>query len=123
MAEGLNLYLGNLHGAERQKAYLAFDLMEEFRSPVVDSLVLRLINQKIIRPTDFTWPKENQGVYLTNPARRIFLKHFEKRMTATVTHPDVKDPVSYRRVIHLQVQRYKRAVLSQSPYEAFQRPR
>ncbi|MBE9101692.1 CRISPR-associated endonuclease Cas1 [Vacuolonema iberomarrocanum] len=123
LAEGLNPYLGNLHRAERQKAYLAFDLMEEFRSPVVDSLVLRLINQKIVRPTDFTWPKENQGVYLTNPARRVFLKHFEQRMTATLTHPDVKEPVSYRRVIHLQVQRYKRAVLGQVPYEAFQRPR
>lgn len=62
LAEGLNPYLGHLHGAERQKAYLAFDLMEELRSPIVDSLVMRLVNQKIIRPTDFTWPKDNGGV-------------------------------------------------------------
>ncbi len=121
LVEGLNPYLGNLHGAERQKAYLAFDLMEEFRSPIVDTLVLKLINKKIIRPTDFTWPQENGGVYLTDPARRVFLRHFEQRITESITHPDVKDPVTYRRVIQLQVQRYKRAVLGNQPYEAFRR--
>ncbi|WP_017302244.1 CRISPR-associated endonuclease Cas1 [Nodosilinea nodulosa] len=123
LVEGLNPYLGHLHGAERQKAYLAFDLMEEFRSPVVDALVMRLINQKIIRPTDFSWPKENNGVYLTDPARRVFLRHFEQRITEKVTHPDVKEPVSYRRVIQLQVKRYKRAVLGNQPYKAFERMR
>lgn len=121
LVEGLNPYLGHLHGAERQKAYLAFDLMEEFRSPIVDALVMRLINQKIIRPTDFSWPQENNGVYLTDPSRRVFLRHFEQRMTETLTHPDVKEPVTYRRAIHLQVQRYKRAVLGNKPYEAFRR--
>lgn len=121
LAEGLNPYLGNLHGAERQKAYLAFDLMEEFRSPVVDSLVMRLINQKSIRPTDFSWPKQNQGVYLTGAAKRIFLKRFELRITEKVSHPDVKESVTYRRAIQLQVQRYKRALLGNHSYEAFQR--
>ncbi|NEQ95623.1 MAG: CRISPR-associated endonuclease Cas1, partial [Cyanothece sp. SIO2G6] len=91
LVEGLNPYLGNLHGAERQKAYLAFDLMEEFRSPIVDTLVMRLINQKIIRPTDFSWPKENGGVYLVDPARRVFLKYFEERMSEKVSYPDLKE--------------------------------
>ena len=76
LAEGLNPYLGHLHGAERQKAYLAFDLMEEFRSPIVDALVMRLVNQKTVRPSDFTWPQEHGGVYLSGPARRIFLRRF-----------------------------------------------
>ncbi|MEM1279181.1 MAG: CRISPR-associated endonuclease Cas1 [Cyanobacteria bacterium P01_H01_bin.152] len=123
LAEGLNPYLGNLHGAERQKAYLAFDLMEEFRSPIVDALVMRLVNQKIIRPTDFTWPKDNGGVYLTGPARRVFLKNFEQRITEKVSHPDVKEPVTYRRVIHLQIQRYRKVLLGNGLYESFQRVR
>jgi CRISPR-associated protein Cas1 len=121
VAEGLNPYLGHLHGAERQKAYLAFDLMEEFRSPIVDSLVMRLVNQKIIRPTDFTWPKENNGVYLTGSARRVFLKRFEQRITEKVSHPDVKESITYRRVIQLQVQRYKRALMEDEVYLPFKR--
>ncbi|MBW4582850.1 MAG: CRISPR-associated endonuclease Cas1 [Tildeniella nuda ZEHNDER 1965/U140] len=121
LAEGLNPYLGNLHGAERPKAYLAFDLMEEFRSPIVDTLVMKLVNQKMLRPTDFTWPTETGGVYLAEPARRLFLKQFEERISLKLAHPDVKEQVSYRRAIQLQIQRYTKAVLGNVPYETFER--
>lgn len=122
LAEGLNPYLGNLHGAERQQTYLAFDLMEEFRSPVVDTFVMRLVNQKILSPTDFTYPNQEGGVYLEEPGRRIFLKHFEDRISEKTSHPDVEEQVTYRRAIHLQVLRYAHALLNdQLPYEAFQR--
>jgi CRISPR-associated protein Cas1 len=121
LAEGLNPNLGNLHGAERPKAYLAFDLMEEFRSPIVDTLVLQLINQKVIKPNDFTWLQENGGVYLNEAAKRLFLKKFEERIMCKTTHPDIKEQVSYRRAIHLQIQRYIKSLLGNAPYQAFRR--
>lgn len=121
LAEGLNPYLGNLHGAERQEAYLAFDMMEEFRSPVVDTLVMQLVNQKVIKHTDFDLSSDRPGIYLSDAARRVFLQHFEERMTTKIAHPDIQETVSYRRAIHLQIQRYKRSLLSDVPYEAFLR--
>lgn len=107
LAEGVNPYLGNLHGTDKQRADLAFDLMEEFRSPIVDTLVMKLVNQKIIKPTDFSWYKENGGIYLINPARRVFLKYFEEKISELVSHPDIQTQVSYRRAIQLQIRRYK----------------
>jgi CRISPR-associated protein Cas1 len=121
LAAGLNPYLGNLHGSERQKAYLAFDLMEEFRSPVVDTLVMKLINQKMLRPTDFDWPTKEGGVYLADTARRLFLKNFEERISQKVSHPDVKEQVTYRRAIELQVKRYVRTLLGDQPYQPYKR--
>ena len=35
LTEGLHPYLGNLHRNDRTEPHLAFDLMEEFRSPIV----------------------------------------------------------------------------------------
>lgn len=122
LAEGLNPYLGNFHGSDRRNPHLAFDLMEEFRSPVVDSMVLTILNKQVIKPTDFTWFTQDGGVYLTDPARRVFLKYFEERMSDLVAHPDLESKVSYRRAIQLQVQRYKRCLLKSVPYEAFLRP-
>ena len=119
LAEGLSPYLGNLHRSDRKAPHLAFDLMEEFRSIVVDSLVVRLVNQKILRPTDFTFPNAEGGVYLEEAARRVFLKHFEDRISSTTGYPGLKEPVSYRRVIQLQVQRYKRCLVSSEVYEPF----
>ncbi len=121
LVEGLHPYLGNLHRSDRPDPQLAFDLMEEFRSPIVDSLVITQINKQTFRPTDFTWFNEDGGTYLSDPARRIFLRAFEARMGEKVSHPDVQEKVSFRRAIQLQVRRYVRAVRAGVPYEAFVR--
>ncbi|NEP63209.1 MAG: CRISPR-associated endonuclease Cas1 [Symploca sp. SIO2G7] len=119
LAEGLNPYLGNLHGSERKQTFLAFDLVEEFRATIVDALVMRLINRKSISPTDFTWPNQQGGVYLQGAGRRLFLQRFEDRLSQPVSHPDIASQVSHRRVLQLQVQRYKQAVLAGSVYEPY----
>jgi CRISP-associated protein Cas1 len=108
--------------SSRREPHLAFDLMEEFRSPVVDSLVMSLVNKQILKPTDFGWPNEAGGVYLDEAGRRVFLKYFEDRISEPVSYPGLEGRVSYRRVIQLQVQRYKRCLVESVPYEAYLRP-
>lgn len=119
LAEGLNPYLGNLHRSERKDPHLAFDLTEEFRAPVVESLVMTVINKKILRPTDFTYPTAEGGIYLEEPARRVFLKHFEDRISESFLHPRTQQQVSYRRAIQLQVQEYKRCLKTSIDYKPF----
>lgn len=81
--------------------------------------MISLVNKKMLRPTDFTYPNAEGGVYLEEPGRRIFLKYFEERITEEVAHPFVQQRVSYRRVIQLQIQQYKRCLLESVPYEPF----
>jgi CRISPR-associated protein Cas1 len=123
--EGVNPYLGNLHRSDRPEAQLAFDLMEEFRSPIVDTLVVQLINQRVFSPEDFTAPNEEGGVYLHDKPRKRFLQAFEKRIMSMVNHPDAAKRVPYRQVIVLQIRRYKACVLAEAGaevrYESFQR--
>ena len=121
LVEGLTPYLGNLHRSDRKETHLAFDLMEAFRSPIVDSLVLRLVNQGIIGPDDFQLPAENGGVYLSDGARRRFLQQFESRISEATAYSGRPEPVEYRRAIQLQVKDYKRSLLDGVPYEPFLR--
>ncbi|MGH8002262.1 MAG: CRISPR-associated endonuclease Cas1 [Brasilonema sp.] len=121
VAEGLSPYLGNFHYGEKQKPYLAFDLMEEMRSVVVDSFVLKIINKSLLKPQDFDIVPSTGGVYLNQSARRVFLKQFETRMNEEVSHPDLQSQITYRHAIQLQVRRYKRCLLSGVPYEPFLR--
>ena len=121
LVEGLNPYLGSLHRSERKETHLAFDLMEAFRSPVVDSMILRLVNQRIIKLEDFQPSAKDGGIYLKEGARRVFLKWFETRMDTFTAYPDRQDPVTYRRAIQLQVQDYKRAMMAAVPYAPFLR--
>lgn len=121
IAEGLSPYFGNLHYGEARKTYLAFDLMEEFRSVVVDGLVLKSINGESLKSKDFEPAKNSEGIYLNAVARRRFLDQFEKRMNEEVSHPDLQSPVTYRQAILLQVRRYKRSLWHGTLYEPFLR--
>ena len=121
IAEGLSPYFGNFHYGEKKKPYLAFDLMEEFRSPIVDSLMLNLINNSLLKINDFARYSGTQGIYLTDKARRKFLNQFESRMNEQITHSMLQSEVSYREAIHLQIRLYKRSLLSSTIYEPFLR--
>jgi CRISPR-associated protein Cas1 len=121
IAEGLSPYLGHFHYGEERKPYLAFDLMEEFRSPVVDALVLRLVNNSIFKPDNFDFVASTRGVYLNSDARKVFFQQFERRMNELVSHPDIQSQVTYRQAIQLQIRRYKRSLLRGETYEPFLR--
>lgn len=121
ISEGLSPYFGNFHSGERKKPYLAFDLMEEFRSPIVDTLMLNLVNKSILKIVDFERIKDRAGIYLTECSRRKFLNQFENRMNEQTTHPSISSQVSYREVIQLQIRLYKRSIISNTSYEPFLR--
>lgn len=121
LAEGISPYWGNFHYGEHKKPYLAFDLMEEFRSPIVDSLVLRIIGKSMLKKGNFEVSNSNGGVYLTNSGRRIFLKQFELQMNQKVSHPDIQSQVTYRHAIQLQVRRYRQNLFHSIPYQPFLR--
>lgn len=97
---GLDPYIGFLHSAQYSKPALALDLMEEFRGPVVDSVVLTLVNNRILQAQDFV---EEFGAWrLKDGARRTFLEKFEERMSTEIHHPVFKYQATYRRCIELQ---------------------
>jgi CRISP-associated protein Cas1 len=121
IAEGLSPYFGNFHYGEKKKAYLAFDLMEEFRSPIVDSLVLTLINNSVFKAKHFEELTGESGIYLTESSRRVFLNQFENRMNEKVTHSEISSQISYREAIQLQIRLYKRSLLASIPYKSFLR--
>ena len=121
IAEGLSPYFGNLHYGEDRKTYLAFDLMEEFRSPIVDILVVKIINKKLLKSNDFEATRSAAGIYLTASARRMFLDQLEKQINEEVIHPDLQSPVTYRQAILLQIRRYKRSLFHGILYEPFLR--
>ena len=121
IAEGLSPYFGNLHYGEDRKTYLAFDLMEEFRSPIVDSLVLKVVNKKSLEANDFEPVRLPGGIYLTKSGRQTFLRQLEIQMNEAVSHPDLQSPVTYRQAIGLQIRRYKGSLVRGVAYEPFLR--
>ncbi|WP_448526977.1 CRISPR-associated endonuclease Cas1 [Parathermosynechococcus lividus] len=76
---GLDPYAGCLHQHHHNHAALVSDLLEPFRAPIIDSLVLQLVNRRLIRPED-DFRFEAGGCFLNEHGRQRFLKHFIQRM-------------------------------------------
>ena len=78
--QGLDPYEACLHQGNERHAALASDLLEAFRAPVVDSLVLYLVNRNMVNPVDdFTFLPDG-ACYLSDQGRRKYLHAFIQRM-------------------------------------------
>ncbi len=79
-AWGLDSCLGVFHEYRSGRASLACDLVESFRVPCVDRLVLRLLGQQVLTPGHFESPDPERGVRLTPDGLRIWLAEFETHL-------------------------------------------
>ena len=98
---GLDPYVGYFHQLKYGKPCLSLDLMEEFRPIIADSVVITLINNRRIKPTDFT--QSHGGWYLKDNSRKAFYAAYETRKNETITHPVFKYKLTFRRAMELQV--------------------
>ncbi len=78
--QGLDPYEACLHQGTERHAALASDLLEGFRAPVVDSLVLYLINRGMMDAVDDFTVSAEGGCYLNGSGRRKYLQAFVRRM-------------------------------------------
>ena len=115
---GFDAFRGLYHQPRYGRPALALDLMEPFRPIVADSVVLQVINNGEVRPTDF---KAAAGsVALTSGGRRKFIGAFERRLDHEVVHPLFGYRVSYRRLMEMQARLCGRFLLGEiSTYPNF----
>jgi len=110
--QGLDPYYACLHQGSSRHAALASDLIEEFRAPIIDSLVLFLVNRNMVKTgEDFVY-KEG-ACYLNDLGRQKFLKAFLARMEEKIqTEEGDKQP--RWDILMQQVKRFKAFVYSPS---------
>ncbi len=104
-ARGLDSTIGLMHESRGYPA-LAYDLLEEFRAPIIDALVLKCVNEGIVSPHDFYYGEESPpACYLQDDCRARFLRAFERKLDDERTLPGVERKVDWRKTIDVQVAR------------------
>ncbi len=133
---GLDCYVGYLHSLEYGKTALAFDLMEEFRTPVADTLTCALFNLGILTETDFhredifdkntdattstgkedksdSVKSQKSGIYLTEQAVKKVISQFEKKMNSS--HNYYEKSLSLKMIILEQAASFKKFINGEIP--------
>jgi CRISP-associated protein Cas1 len=97
---GFDHFVGYLHSSFYGRPALALDLVEEFRPIIVDSIVVDILNHRMLTPADFV---VELGAYrLKDEKRTIFFTRLEERLNEEIQHPLFGYKTSYRRCLELQ---------------------
>lgn len=116
-AVGLDSYVGFLHRDRPGRTSLALDLMEELRPCLADRFVLTLINNRVVKASDFL-SAENGAVLLTDDGRKAFLQRWQERKREQLTHPYLEEKLPWGMVPYAQallLARYLRGDLDGYP--------
>lgn len=116
---GLDPYLGALHAPMAGRPSLVCDLVEEFRAPVVDALVVSAFNQGAFTPGDFEEMGPGEPVTIRREALRWFVTLFERRMARPAHYVPEDRSLPRRTIVELQARRLARFFLDRQPYEPF----
>ncbi len=131
--EGLDSYVGYLHSLDYGRKSLAFDLMEEYRTPIVDTLTVSLFNKRILNEDDFEvvsfgsnsqeYPLDSRmdenssisfeskkGVLLKKDSLGKVISHFEKKISNEILYTPTNKQLTYKSIIREQIKHFKRVV-------------
>ncbi len=132
---GLDPYLGCLHSVDYGRPSLALDLMEEFRPVLVDSVVLKCANKKMVTPRDFIvqpeaeippegeemeeLTSEDYPVLLTHEGIKKFITQFEARLQERTFYLPQERRLTYRDICLEQVRKLVRHLKGEELYDPF----
>lgn len=98
---GLDAYAGFLHRDRPGRISLALDIMEEFRGPLVERMVISMINKKVVSGKGFI-KEESGGIIMKKDTRDVFLKTWQERKKEIITHPFLKEKMEWGLVPYAQ---------------------
>ena len=116
---GFDPYLGYYHQPRHGHATLASDLVEEFRTPMVDRFTLKIVNNRVFQEGDFYLHRPSGGIYLRDTARKKYFAAYEQFITQPTACSEGETETTFRKLFRRQAERLKRAVVDNAPYQPF----
>lgn len=114
--DGLDPYAGFMHTERSGKPSLSLDLMEEYRPYLADRLVIGIINNREIKPTDFD-EDIKYGIICNETCKKKIISAWEKRKKETIKYNN--DVVTFEKLIDNQVRLLVRHIKGIDKYKSF----
>jgi len=113
----LNPTISFLHEPGERRFSLSLDLAEVFKPLLVDRVIFKVTNKKMIQSSHF---EENLNrVLLKANGRKIFVRAFEDRLGETIAHRTLNRSVSYKHLVKLECYKLQKHLLEIEEYKPF----
>ena len=113
----LNPVVSFLHEPGERRFSLSLDLAEIFKPLLVDRVIFKVLNKKMIQPDDFE--SSLNRIVLKPNGRKTFVQAFEDRLSETIMHRTIKRSVSYKHLIKLECYKLQKHLLEIEEYKPF----
>jgi CRISPR-associated protein Cas1 len=113
----LNPTVSFLHEPGERRYSLSLDIAEIFKPLLVDRVIFKVLNKKMIQTADF---EENLNrVVLKTNGKKTFVQAFEDRLQETIQHRTLDRSVSYKHLIKLECYKLQKHILEIEEYKPF----
>jgi len=109
--------IGFLHATNIRRFTLNLDISEIFKPIIVDRLIFTLLGRQMLTANDFE--KGTGGLMMKERAKRCFVEGFEEKIRTTINHREIGRPVSYRRLIRLELYKLEKHLMGEKDYVPF----
>lgn len=109
--------IGYLHSTNFRRFSLNLDVAEIFKPIIIDRIIFTCIGRKMITKGDFE--KDTAGIVLKEKGKRCFIEELDAKLKTTITHREIGRPVSYRRLIRLELYKLEKHLMGEKTYEPF----
>lgn len=113
----LNPTISFLHEPGERRYSLSLDIAEIFKPLLVDRVIFKVLNKKMIQSNDFE-EKLNRVVLKSN-GKKTFVQAFEDRLLETIVHRVLERSVSYKHLIKLECYKIQKHILGIEEYKPF----
>ncbi len=113
----LNPLISYLHTPGERRYSLSLDMAEIFKPLLVDRVIFKVINKRIINEKSFD-SKLNR-VLLNENGKKTFITHWEERLCETIKHRTLNREVSYKHLIKLECYKLQKHLLKIEEYIPF----
>ncbi|HXG22458.1 MAG TPA: CRISPR-associated endonuclease Cas1 [Methylomirabilota bacterium] len=118
-AMGFDPYIGFYHQLDYGRPSLALDLLEEFRVPAVDRLVLNLVNLRTLQASDFVIDEESGGLRLDRKALGKFFRAYEGHLNREISDKKTGATLTLRKAFQQQAERLAAQLTKGEAYVPF----
>ena len=112
----LDIRIAYLHSSNNRYESLNLDLADIFKPIIVDKIIFKLINKKIINDR-LHFENINGGVYLTGEGKNIVINEFYKKIKDITTIGNNK--TSYEKIIRKEIYKLSNSIMNEEKYKAF----
>ncbi len=113
----LNPTISYLHEPGYRRFSLSLDIAEIFKPIYGDRVIFALLNNNELQKKHFD--KDVNYAYLKEEGRKIAVKAIDEKMNTTIMHKQLKQQVSYRRIMRLELYKLVKHILGEDKYQSF----